>query len=137
MANFDPIKSATDMVKQIRVSTVLSSILWILPFLIAALVVVSFTANLTVQYFLMYAVGILIVVFILSFLGILLFGDPKLLQSEDHIYRMKTLEVLGDQSNVVKDLVNSVVQNNPALPDPKNAVIPAPATNSTEEQIHE
>ena len=41
--SFNPIKSATEMVKKVRVSSVLSSLLWILPFTIAGLVVVSFT----------------------------------------------------------------------------------------------
>ena len=117
--SFDPIKSATEMVKKVRVSSVLSSLLWILPFLIAGLVVVSFTDNFTTQYFFMGAIGLTLLVFLLSFLGILIFGDKKLLQSEDHIYRMKALEFLGDQKNNAEDLRFALVENNPNLPKPE------------------
>ena len=121
---FDPIKSATEMVKQVRVSTVLSSLLWVLPFLFAALVVVSFTGNTTVQTFFMWTVGITLGIFLLSFLGILLFGDHKSLQSEDHIFRMKALELLGDQTHSYQDFKSTPLENNPVLPKPENIVTP-------------
>ena len=119
--SFNPIKSATEMVKKVRVSSVLSSLLWILPFTIAGLVVVSFTNNFLVQYFLMFVVGAIVIVFLFSFLGILIFGDKKLLQSEDHIFMMRALEVLGDQSHTYKDIKSNTLENNPSLPKPENS----------------
>ena len=117
----DPIKSATEMVRKIRVSTVLSSLLWILPFLFAGLVVVSFTGNMIVQYFFMWAIGLTLGVFLLSFLGILIWGDRKDLQSEDHIFMMRALEVLGDQQHIYKDVKSSKLENNPNLPKPETS----------------
>ena len=123
----DPIKSATEMVKGIRVSSVLGSILYIIPFTLAALVVVSFSSNIIIQTFLMWALGALIGLFVFCFLGILLFGDHKELQSEDHTFRMKALEVLGDQDHQITDLATSSAKNNPQLPSPKEADIPEPS----------
>jgi len=117
--SFDPIKSATEMVKKVRVSTVLSSLLWILPFLFAGLVVVSFTDNTTVQNFFMWAIGATLGIFLLSFVGILIFGDKKDLQSENHIFMMRALEVLGDQQHTYKDFRSSKLENNPGLPKPE------------------
>ena len=134
---FDPIKSATEMVKHIRVSSVFGSIMFIMPFLLGSLLVVSFSHNVVVEIFLMFIIGILFLVFILSFLGILLFGDHKELQSEDHIFRMKALEVLGDQSHEFIDHHSSIKRNNPALPDPKNSKIPKPSGNKSLEKTHE
>lgn len=119
--SFDPIKSATEMVKKVRVSTVLSSLLWILPFLFSGLVVVSFSANVVVQQFFMWAIGSTLGVFLLSFLGILIFGDKKDLQSENHIFMMRALEVLGDQQHTYKDFKSSTLENNPGLPKPENS----------------
>lgn len=116
---FDPIKSATEMVKKVHVSNVLSSLLWILPFPFAGLVVVSFTDNTIVQHFFMWAIGSTLGVFLLSFLGILIFGDKKDLQSEDHIFKMRALEVLGDQQYTYKDFKSSKLENNPSLPKPE------------------
>lgn len=107
------------MVRKVRVSTVLSSLLWILPFLVAGLVVVSFTDNTIVQYFFMWAIGATLGVFLISFLGILIFGDKKDLQSEDHIFMMRALEVLGDQQHTYKDFKSSKLENNPSLPKPE------------------
>lgn len=107
------------MVKKVRVSTVLSSLLWILPFLFAGLVVVSFTNNTIVQHFFMWTIGATLGVFLLSFLGILIFGDKKDLQSEDHIFLMRALEVLGDQQHTYKDFKSSKLENNPSLPKPE------------------
>lgn len=117
----NPIKSATEMVKKVRVSSVLSSLLWILPFLFSGLVVVSFTDNVVVQYFFMWTVGSTLVVFLLSFLGILIFGDKKDLQSENHIFMMRALEVLGDERHTYKDFKSSKLENNPSLSRPEES----------------
>lgn len=116
----DPIKSATEMVKGIRVSSVLGSILFILPFAMGALVIVSFGNNKIIQAFFMWVVGALVVLFILCYIGILLFGNHKDLQSEDHIFCMKALEVLGDQKHQFKDLEMVPAENNPQFPNPKD-----------------
>ncbi|MFA6076558.1 MAG: hypothetical protein WC735_00610 [Candidatus Paceibacterota bacterium] len=133
--SFDPIKSATEMVKKVRVSTVLSSLLWILPFLFAGLVVVSFTDNITVQIFFMWAIGFTLAVFLLSFIGILIWGDKKFLQSEHHIFMMRALEVLGDQQHTYKDFKSSTLENNPSLPKPETA--DSLSIDKIEKQEHE
>ena len=124
------------MVKGIRVSSVLGSILFIIPFPLAALVVVSFGNNTTIQKFLMLVVGTLIMLFILCYVGILLLGNHKELQSEDHIFRMKALEMLGDQNQQFKDLEEDSAKNNPQSPDPKNAITPRPPDHKSLEEHH-
>ena len=127
MSLFEPIKSASDVMKKIRISSVLSSLLWTLPFLVSALVVTSFTNNITVQTFFMYTTGAVVLVILCSFIGILLFGDKKLLQSEEHTYRMKVLEFLGDQTHTLENFTTSTAENNPTLPNPATAeVLPEP-----------
>lgn len=123
---YEPFKTATEMARQVRVSTVLNSLLWILPFLLIALVVVSFAGNVVVQKFLMYLIAAVVAVFLLSFIGILIFGDSNLLRSEKHVFNMRMLDMLGDQSRTFEDFKNSLQQTNPAQPDPKDAI----ATNS-------
>ena len=122
----DALKSATEMVKQVRVSSVLNPILWVLPVPTIGLVLVSFTGNIMVQYFLMLIIGVPTAVLLLTFLGILAFGDKSLLRSEDYVISMKTLELIGDQKHTYKEIKNSPEQNNPTLSDPKNAEIPEP-----------
>lgn len=117
--SLDPIKSATEMVKKVRVSTVLSSLLWVLPFLIAGLIVVSFTSNLLIQKFFMWLIGIDFGSIVLSYFGVLLFGDKKYLQSEEHIFMMRALEVLGDQQHIFKDFKSAELGNNPSFPKPE------------------
>lgn len=134
---FDPIKSATEMVKHIRISSVFGSIMFIMPFLLGSLIVVSFSHNATVETFLMWMIGVLFAVFILAFLGILLFGDHKELQSEDQIYRMKALEIIGDQAHKLVEERDYPEGNNPKLPDPKNSKVPKPKDNKFLEKIHE
>ena len=125
MKNFDsPIKSAVEMLKQVRVSTVLNSLLWLVFVLLLALVFTSFGENASVQIFLMVMVSITITVIIVSFIGILLTKNFNLLRSEKHVFNMKALEILGDQDYTVKNLVDSSGGNNPTLPSPKGIAIP-------------
>ncbi|MEK7095096.1 MAG: hypothetical protein AAB917_00365 [Patescibacteria group bacterium] len=121
---FDPIKSASEMVKQIRISSVFSSILFIAPYLLGTFILIVLTGNMTAIIFLMFIIGALFLVFILTFLGILLFGDHKDLQSEDQIYRMKALEVIGDQGHTFTEIQKIVSENNPALASPKKTETP-------------
>ena len=135
--NFDPIKSATEMVRHVRVSSVLGSILFTIPFLLGSLVVVAFSSNTAIQIFLMCTIGILYLVFILCFLGILFFGNHNELKSEDHNFRMRALEVLGDQNHILEDSSNALEDTNPTLPDPKNSQIPDSQVNKLLEKDHE
>ena len=84
----------------------------------------------------MWIVGGLSTLFVLCFLGILIFGDHKELQSEDHTYRMKALEILGDEKNTLIDL-KSVPKNNPELPIPEDLYIPEPLNPMFVEKNHE
>ena len=137
MKNMDPMKSATELVKGIRVSSVLGSLVFIIPFFLACLVVVSFGHNVMVQMFLMWMVGSLLFFFMLCYGGILIFGNHKELQSEDHTYRMKALEVFGDQNHKIIDVNESLAENNPELPSPKGVKIPEPSTDLSIEKTHE
>lgn len=121
-----PIKSAVEMLRQIRVSTVLNSLLWAFGSLLLALVITSFTDNILIQKYLMWATGVVLTIFLLCFIGILLTGNFNLLRSERHILNMKILELLGDQSHTFKDFKNSPEQTNPAQPNPENITIPDP-----------
>lgn len=67
----------------------------------------------------MWSIGVTLVIFLLSFTGILIFGDKKDLQSENHIFMMRALEVLGDQQHRFKDFRSSKLENNPGLPKPE------------------
>jgi len=134
----DPIKSATEMARQIRVRNILNPLLWALPFLVAALVVVTiFSDNSTIQSFFMIAIGAEMIVILLTFIAVMLFGDPKLLQSEDHTFNMKALEVLGDQKHNFVDVKDSPIVNNPAEADPKNVEIPPPRELNKPTNDHE
>lgn len=133
----DPIKSATEMAKGIRVSSVLGSILYITPFTLAALVVVSFGGNTIIQTFLMWVVGALFILFILCYLGILFFGNHKELQSEEHTFLMKALEILGDQSHQFKDWEKAQAENNSQFPNPRDVSIPKPSDRKLLEKDHE
>jgi len=126
---FDPIKSATEMVKHIRISSVFGSIMFIMPFLLGSLTVVSFSHNVVIEIFLMSIIGVIFLVFIFTFMGIFIFGDHKELQSEDHVYRMKALEILGDQTHTEG--------NNPKLPNPKESKTPKPKVNKILQKNHE
>ncbi len=108
------------MVKHIRVSSVLGSLTFILPFLFGALVIVSLFDNNSVQIFFMVATGVVLGVYILSFIGIMIFGDHKELQSEEHLFRMKALEIIGDQKQVVEDIKKINLETNPAIPKPSD-----------------
>ena len=121
--NIDPLKSATEMGRQIHVSSVLNSILWPLPYSLSAFVLVSFTDNFFAQIFLMFINGGLLLSVIFCYI-LMLFRDPNLLRSEKHIFLMKALEMLGDQDNTVKELVDSEARNNPDIQDPKNVKTP-------------
>src|ERR1700722_16299350 len=99
-------KSATDLAEQVKISTVLNCLLWAFAPLLIALVIVSFNTNRAVQEFLMWAIAADLAAILLSFVGILtigMFRKPELLnllRSEEHTYRMKVLETLGDQKHV-------------------------------------
>jgi len=133
---FDPIKSATEMVKHIRISSVFGSIMFIMPFLLGSLTVVSFSHNVVIEIFLMSIIGVIFLVFIFTFMGIFIFGDHKELQSEDHVYRMKALEILGDQTHRFTDH-DYTEGNNPKLPNPKESKTPKPKVNKILQKNHE
>jgi hypothetical protein len=132
----DPIKSATDMVKGMKVSSVLGSILYMTPYTLGSLILVSFSSNTIIQTFLMFIVASLILLFIISFLGILIFGDHKELQSEEHTYKMKALEILGDQNHKVTNST-SLSENNPELPVPEDIIMPKPSELKSIEKKYE
>ena len=79
--------------------------------------------------FVMFIIGVIFLVFIFTFMGIFIFGDHKELQSEDHVYRMKALEILGDQTHTEG--------NNPKLPNPKESKTPKPKVNKILQKNHE
>lgn len=118
------IKSAADMARQVKVSSVLNSLLWTLPLQIVGLIIVSFANNLSVEHFFMWTVGLSLFVIFISFLGILIFGDANLLRSENHVFRMKALEMLGDESHEFQDFKELVATNNPDMPDPAESAPP-------------
>lgn len=126
---FDPIKSAAEMVKWIRLSSIFGSFLFILPYLLGAFVLIAFSDNTIAQIFLMVIIGVLFAVFIVIYLVIFFYGDHKELQSEDQIYRMKALEVIGDQGHTLNELKNIENENNPALPDPKKEILISPSNS--------
>lgn len=132
MNPFDAFKSAADMSEQVRLGSILNSLLWVLPALILGLVIVSFTQNTLVQTFLMWAIGIDIFFILAVFAFVLLLGVFKnpallnLLRSEDYSLKMKYLETLGDQTHSYKEVETSVVENNPELPNPSSAPVPTP-----------
>jgi hypothetical protein len=118
MAN-DPIQTAAEMVKRVRINTVHKSLLWIMPFLLASLIVVSFGNNIPVQHFIMYLTGADVGIFLISFVCILIWGDKKLLHSEEHTFMMRALDILGDQKNTYKNIESLISENNPDQADPK------------------
>src|SRR6185437_3863632 len=93
-----------------------------------ALIFVSFSSSYAVQTFLMWAIGADIFILLASFVGILSLGVSKkpellnLLRSEEHTYRMKVLETLGDQQHVFTVMPKTSAETNPALPKPKHEV---------------
>lgn len=122
MSPVNAFKSATEMGRNLRISSVLSPLLWLLPFLTVALVVVSFGDNTSVQNFFMWAIVAILAIFLLSYTGILLFSDPKLLRSERHFENMRYIETLGDQSHVINVNDTLPIENNPALPNPQEDI---------------
>jgi len=126
----NPFKSATEMGRQLRIPSVLSPLLWVLPFFVSAFVVVSFTDNILAQDFLMWSIIAILIVFLLSYIGILSFGNPKLLRSEHHFETMKFIETLGDEKHTMQVIDSSLVANNPDIPNPQNAKPAMLDTNS-------
>jgi hypothetical protein len=117
-------KSATEMVKNVRVSSVLGSVIFLIPWSMAALVVSGIAHNEFLEIFFGFVVGILLLVFIPSFVGILLFGDKNDLKSEDYSLKMRALELLGDQNADYKDSLDIIPENNPELPSPTKTKVP-------------
>jgi len=121
----NPLQSATEMVKRIRVSSILAPVLWILPYSMAALMFIAvFSDDVLVKWVFVIINSSLFIVLVASFIGILLFGDKKLLCSEEHIEQMRALEILGDQKNTLNVNDNIPAKTNPELPNPKNTDIP-------------
>jgi hypothetical protein len=137
MESMDPLQSASEMVKRMRTNTILGPILFILPFSMAALVVVGFTDNDLVQMVFIIINALLVVVLVLSFLGILIFGDKKLLCSEEHVETMRALEILGSQKHEFQTIEVLPAENNPELPDPTASGIPNPKDIKKLEEKHD
>lgn len=137
MTHYNPFNSAVEMANHMRVSSVMSPILKIFPYLVAALVVTAFSKNTVVQTFFMWAVGTAGVVVILSYFYILFFRDPKLLQSEEHVETMRALEVIGDQHHTIEGIDQSPLGNNPSIPAPMNEVPLKARKDKSLEESHE
>ena len=85
----------------------------------------------------MWTNGATIAAIILCFIGILIWGDPNLLRSESHTYRMKFLEILGDHKQDVKPTVASTTITNPKMPDPATVPVPEPENKTVELEKYE
>lgn len=127
MNPIDYFKSASDMSGQIRVSSILNPLLWMLPALVVGLVLVSFGESALVQWFFIIAISSDVLCILSVFLFVLLYGVLKnpsiltLLRSEDYSVKMKYLETLGDQKHTFHEVKNSTPQNNPEFPSPSSA----------------
>jgi len=124
MNPIDYFKSASDMSSQIRVSSILNPLLWMLPALIFGLVLVGFGGSILVQWFFIIMVSVVIFCILIVFLFVLFYGVFKnpniltLLRSEDYSVKMKYLEQIGDHKHTFLEVENSTPQNNPEFPNP-------------------
>lgn len=122
----NPLKQAAEMANKIRISSIFSTLLWILPYAMGALVIVSFAHNLLVEIFFIVIISAIILVILGTFLCTLLFGnedDKNRLRNEDYAYNMKVLGFLGDPDHLieyVKAVSSSGGVNNPTGRDPKD-----------------
>lgn len=78
----------------------------------------------------MVVIVVLFLAFLICYLKILFWGNPDLLRTEEHIFRMKALELLGDQNNMVNESLDGPAKNNPALPNPAETNVTPPYNNS-------
>ncbi len=133
MQNWDTLfKSASTISKQVKTNVVFNCLLWMLPLLVIALIIISPGNNTRIQSFLMWLIGTIIVVILVLFILILvmgLCGKPELFQllrSEDHVYKMAALEKMGDEKHTVIDAVEISSNTNPSQIDPTTVGIPIP-----------
>lgn len=124
MTETNPLKYATDMARQIHVSSALNPLLWMLPLLIIGLLIASFSGNIEVIHFFIWAISVVIFVILVCYVGILLFGNTNLLRSEKHAYRMKRLEIIGDEKHELKTIINQPQITNPSESDPSLVEMP-------------
>jgi len=92
-SSFSPFKSAAEITKYVKVNGILNIFLVALVFEIVALAVVSFNHDTKVEAALIYFIIATFSVMAILFVGILIFGDPKWLQSEEHTEKMIIMEV--------------------------------------------
>lgn len=120
----DPLKRAAEMANKILISSIFSTLLWILPYAMGALVIVSFSHNFLVEIFFIVIISSIIIVILGTFVCILIFGnedDKNRLRNEEYAFNVKVIGMLGSAEHLIeyfKAINPDGGINNPKSPDP-------------------